>query len=436
MLITPFLTDLDSRAAIKGSRDPLGIQQIWTRLGRHVIGNLTTVSNSVRDFTTLLLGYYFAAQLADELGPGSELATFLKWEQLAAYSRAVANKDFEFRGTERVRKNLSEGRRVMVSANPGYQILGKQKIYGLWGLYTMPARSSALVDGDPPRLTTYALKIVEELYIPLLRAKYGKAVQIILNALRSQTISIDVGGRDRLLIEAIGHVLKRRLLTKERVFYRYHLLHGGPEEKTGGRQQQLAELLEDTLDQSSFTWSTAMVANLAKSARARGKNWHPLALRLDRIRISETVLAPVSMLFSHLLGLDGKSIESVSQRIRTAWGNGLRTVDSEVFRELRGEIGVGEPLVADRWVGIADAVATGDYKTLVTLLIDQNTAVMAARGGAPWIENYQGNLTVRFRDEHGLLSRVDDISTVWRFPYFLDSLRRVATTLKEKNSDG
>ena len=69
MLTTPFLTDLDSRAAVKGSRDPLGIQQIWTRLGRHVVGNLTTVSDSVRDFTTMLLGYYFAARL--EIGRAS-----------------------------------------------------------------------------------------------------------------------------------------------------------------------------------------------------------------------------------------------------------------------------------------------------------------------------------------------------------------------------
>ncbi len=98
ILTTPFLTDLDSRAAVKGSRDPLGIQRIWTRLGRRVVGNLTTVSNSVRDFTTLFLGYYFAAQLADELGPGTELASFLKWEQLAAYARATANNDFDFRG--------------------------------------------------------------------------------------------------------------------------------------------------------------------------------------------------------------------------------------------------------------------------------------------------------------------------------------------------
>jgi hypothetical protein len=74
VLTTPFLTDLDSRAAVKGSRDPLGLQQIWARFGRHVVGNLNTVSNSVRDFTVLLLGYYFAEQLAHELGPATELA--------------------------------------------------------------------------------------------------------------------------------------------------------------------------------------------------------------------------------------------------------------------------------------------------------------------------------------------------------------------------
>lgn len=133
MLRTPFLTDLDSRAAVKGSRDPLGIQQIWTRLGRTVVGNLTTVSNSVRDFTTLLVGYYFTEQLSRELGVGSDLSVFLKWEQLAAYSRAHVNGDYSFRGTEKVRKNLSEDSRVVLSDDRAHQILGNQKIYGLWG---------------------------------------------------------------------------------------------------------------------------------------------------------------------------------------------------------------------------------------------------------------------------------------------------------------
>ena len=58
-----FLTDIDPRAAIKGSRDPLGLQPIRTRLGREVVGNLTTVTTSTRNFTTLLLGLYFADEL-------------------------------------------------------------------------------------------------------------------------------------------------------------------------------------------------------------------------------------------------------------------------------------------------------------------------------------------------------------------------------------
>lgn len=211
MLTTPFLTDLDSRAAVKGSRDPLGIQQIWTRLGRHVVGNLTTVSNSLRDFTTLLLGYYFAARLADELGPGTELATFLKWEQLAAYARATANEDWAFRGTERVRKNLSESPPVTLSDDSAAQILGNQRIYDLWGLYSMPGRASGLIDGEQPRLTPPAVEFVESLYLPILEEGAGKDARRIQDALRGRMARIDVKGSDAPMIKAVGTVLRQRL---------------------------------------------------------------------------------------------------------------------------------------------------------------------------------------------------------------------------------
>lgn len=433
MLTTPFLTDLDSRAAVKGSRDPLGIQQIWTRLGRHVVGNLTTVSNSVRDFTTLLLGYYFAGELADELGPGTELATFLKWEQLAAYSRATTNKDFSFRGTERVRKNLSEGSRVTLSDDRAHQILGNQKIYGLWGMYTVPARASGLVTGDPPRLTLPTLELVERLYMPILGKMTRKDAQPIRDALRSRSHRIDVSGSDKAIVEAVGMVLKRRLLEKEREFYRRHLVYGGPEDATEGRQRQLADLLEATFDQEGFLWSTAMVGSLAKNARAGGEDWHPLAHQLSRIRTSESVLGPVSMLFDHLLGLDGKNVDAVTKRLREVWGLGLRTVNAAEFGELRGEISIsaGDSATSERWVSIANAVATGKYASLVELLIEQNKTVMEARGGAPWIEKREGKLHVHFRDEQGALPTREETSGVWRFPYFLNSLRMVAATVKE-----
>lgn len=41
MLMQPFLTELDSRAQVKGSVDPLGAMAIWTHLGRRVVGHLT-----------------------------------------------------------------------------------------------------------------------------------------------------------------------------------------------------------------------------------------------------------------------------------------------------------------------------------------------------------------------------------------------------------
>jgi hypothetical protein len=60
-----FLTDIDSRAAVKGSRDPLALVPVWSFFGRKVVGNLSTVTDSVRGFTTLLIGYYLAQEIQD-----------------------------------------------------------------------------------------------------------------------------------------------------------------------------------------------------------------------------------------------------------------------------------------------------------------------------------------------------------------------------------
>ena len=87
--------------------------------------------------------------------------------------------------------------------------------------------------------------------------------------------------------------------------------------------------------------------------------------------------------------------------------------------------------MGDRWVAIGDALANGSYETLVDLLIDQNESVMESRGSAPWIERRTGRFHVRFQDEQGGLPQRNELPSLWRFPYFLDSLRSVATTLKE-----
>ncbi len=47
MFTVPFLLDIDRQAAVRSSRDPLGLQTIWAPLGRDDIAHLMTVSASV-----------------------------------------------------------------------------------------------------------------------------------------------------------------------------------------------------------------------------------------------------------------------------------------------------------------------------------------------------------------------------------------------------
>jgi hypothetical protein len=295
----------------------------------------------------------------------------------------------------------------------------------------MPARASNLLHEDPPRLTPTAREFVERTYLPLLAEGCGSGARRIREILRPRGKRIDIEGSDAAVIKSIARVLRKSLSLMERDFYREHLLHGGPEDATQGLQEQLADLLNETLEDDTFSWSVARVNALAKIARRRGEDWHPLSHHLSRIAACESVLAPASMLFTHLLGLDGKSIESTTKRLREAWGAGLRTVDHMAFLEIGNDIAGGDAVESDRWITIAEAAALGRYDKLIKLLIDQNKVVMAARGGAPWLENRAERLHVRFRDEQGELPTRHDLPHLWRFPYFLESLRRVAIAVKD-----
>ena len=431
----PFLTDLDSRAAVKGSRDPLGIQQIWTRLGRHVVGNLTTVSTSVRDYGTLLLGYHFAEQVAEEIGPGHDLATFIKWEQLVAYARAACNNDYAFRGTEKVKRILSEGTRICLSDDRAKQILASQKMYGLWGLYTGPARSSGLLEGEPARLTLAGREIVDGHYLPRLGGPNGRYANRIRELLRQKQSRLDIGRGDAPLAAAIAKALPKKLAKAEQRYYRSPLLHGGENDSTEGRQRQFADLIAETRDDDSWHFTPAAIRHIAKRARSHGAEWNPLSHRLERIATCETVIAPAAMLFSYMLGLDGKSVSTITDRLKSVWGSSLRTIDNTAVGNLRAEIAVSDAATGDRWIAVAEGLSAGNYANAVAALVQQNKSVMAARGGAAWIEIQGSKFNVRVRDEHGRLPVRDELPALWRFPYFLDSLRTVAEALAESGNE-
>ena len=89
--------------------------------------------------------------MANEDGEDSDLSVFLRWEQLAAYARGAINNDWQFRGTDRAKKNFNTGGKLRLGTDSHALILSDQKTYGLWGLYSVASRSSSLVAGDPAR---------------------------------------------------------------------------------------------------------------------------------------------------------------------------------------------------------------------------------------------------------------------------------------------
>lgn len=434
--MSPFLTDIDSRAAIKGSRDPLGIQPIWTKFGRHLIGNLTTVSNSVQDFTTLLLGYYFAEQLSSsDIGEGN-VATFLKWEQLAAYARGGINDDWAFRGTERTRKNWNEGKGdVRLGTSSKEQILSNQKVYGLWGLYTVPARSSGLVEGDPTRLSAVGRELVTKAYLPILTAAgfpEGKAIAKILSEKQNQ---LKADSRDQNLFKAVAKILGKTMLPIELEIFTNHLLLGGPNDETKGLQRILADILTETLKDQTWNGLTpTRMRQLAKEARAKGELGEKAADRLERIRTCESIMAPAAELFGYLLGNHEQTVSQVAKNIQEHWGDRLSWIDPKANSELEGELGEasGDKETGTRWIRIANALSGGDYQETIKLLLEQNHSVMSRRSGSgPWIDLREGKPQVKFQDERPTPPPAgEDLREYWRHPYFIDSLREIAKALQ------
>lgn len=435
MIDTPFLTDIDPQAAVKGSRDPLGVQTIWSRLGRHVVGNVTTVSTSMRDFTTTTLGYYFVERISEAGGKDGDLAGFLRWEQLAAHARFRVNNDDRLRGIERVRKSKNDGDRIRICADSTGQILSNQRTYGLWGLYTGPARASGLVDGDPTRLASTGRRLVDGVYLPAFTAAGFRNADAVVSRLARSKIDLDSAGADRAFLKAVGTVLDPKLRKPELDVFREHLLHGRAPDRTGGRQSALATALDDTLDDKNWSLSAARVGHLAKACRQLGPPGEAAAARLERIRLAESVLAPSTALFGLLLGSDGQAVADIQKIVSRQWGSGVGTIDPPAVAELEVELrdSTGDPDTGKRWVKVANALASGEYALALELLMEQNAFVMKARASAgPWVDLSGGRLRVRYRDENlGDLPERKELPALWRHSYFIDALRTIALELRQ-----
>lgn len=419
----PFLTDLDENSRIKGSRDPLGVVPLWSSFGRTIVGNLTTASNSVRGFTTLLIGLY-GAEMVRERGNGkeSEADTFLKFEQLAAYCRFALNKDDDFRGLRRVQANLNESPRVTISANQKDQILSNQKQYGLWGLFTNPAQLSALVERNGRRLMPEARAFVEQNYIAALGSGISRE---LIKLLSSDSTTINV---ERSEFCAAIAKIHGRLSRTEKAYYRETLAFGGKVDQTRGRQERLARAIARIDTNREFDFAAF------RKVRAMTKNDDELNAMLRDIEHIELLITPVTSAFGFILTQRDQPVSYVADQIRKQWRDrGVSSVNVAALNGLRDRIvsAVGDSETADSWLTLATVLAAGDYTRLVQQLLAHNGLVMNRRdGSAAWVTIERGKLRVLIVEESNALLPASRLNQTWRSTYFINSLDRIVRAVE------
>lgn len=415
----PFLTLEDPNAKIKGSRDPLGIVPIWSYFGRYLVTNLTTPSNSLRGFTTLLLGRYFCERAIEEgLAETEEaLNIVLRCEQLAAYAQHIGHGvDSEIRGIERVMQFAQEGKgRVYIQADKRGFILADQKVYGLWGLYSVPARRSKLINEGAVGVTSLTRDFIEKNYIPHLAQHLKPLMQILV---KGGTLNLrDQPGYFRALINILG----KKLTRGEHSFYGQYLRDAELVETAyPKRQKEFYGLLSKHMGRSERI-SRQGLNSIAKSVRSKDS---VLAGYIEKILLIEALLAPAEALFNYLLMSHGRKLPERAQDLKARWGEQVPNLDYAAFEHLLPEIKnvVGEDL-ANTIRNCYRALQAGDYKEVLLALLTWNNLVMQQRKGSSWVRvNEAGLIDVHYRGADQSLPTRKELPHLWRNTYFIDSL--------------
>lgn len=420
-----FLTLEDPRAKIQGSRDPLGVQPVWSGFGRHLVSNLTTVSNSVRGFTVLLLGRYFGELLIGD-GRGEEhdaLPIFLRTEQLCAYARFVVNEAEDTRGIERVRKFLNESRSIRIEDGPEGWILGDQKTYGLWGLFSVPARVSGLLADGPVGLTDVSRDFVEKEYMPHFKPVLDRVIRLVRDGGATEAT------KRNPLMNAMAAAMPVELSLNELAFYGAYLRDASraPGQDRSHRQRILASLLARETDLTEWVGRQDIIA-LMEASEAEDT---PLAHYLRRVARMEALLAPADLVFDFMLTRHGQTPRAIASTLRDRWGLQVPNLDSPID-ELLPEVAELTTSNLARNIGtLAQALNNGDYETVVVTLIDWNSEVMARRNAAPWVQISNRVLDVRYRGTESELPNGDELAHVWRNSYFLNALKSVTAQTGE-----
>lgn len=414
-----FISLFDDRAKPKGTRDPLGFEMVWTYFGRKVVGNLTTITRSVNNFSVALLGFYWANEInkhIDKLDRHKKiLETFLRYEQLANYLRYMANKKEDILGITRVRERIEDSNYTLwLSPERKYQILSNQTGYGLWGFYTTALQAADNVDPQKglivgnDRVPTREGEILAELIISKLddsaddlyglvtknrkldRTQLKSFAKIFMKAISDSEV------RDKLVdqlmtgfgVPAGEHNIQSMLWRATN-----HLFNEG-------------EKFENTRD---FAFKIIE----SKQTDVKLKN------EIEKIDCIERFLYTANTIFEYCQTQNDELVSNVVSRLSNHFTNVSYLPVSLPDSKYRNKDALSQ---------ILTYMHDKDWYRVVLGLLELNKNVMDGRGGAAWVTLEGEKLKVKVPDSNAKLIETEILQSKWRYNYFLSSYLLISQT--------
>ena len=412
-----FLSEWDGRARPKGSRDPLGFELVWSHYGRKVIGNLTTVTASLENFSVALLGFYWANELnPTSTGTVKERSkrikeTFLRYEQLAGYLRHIHktgpnsrenDKGESILGSRRIKNRIETGK-ITLGPEDEHQILSSQATQGLWGLYYSAMKATELVKDDDRGLTDKGKEIARLIEQKLdseadkLKKWLEKNTKLVREDLEKQCKKFFDAIRDS---EACGKLLKNLMMGSN-------------------KNKQLAEVQIDLWEATRLYLKEERPGPFVSGIKDKAQN-ADLLNRLSDIESVERLLVAMNNLFRYFQRKNGAELSEVIKEI------GKKEYDYKDLRLPECHQLKGSPY-EEKLTSIRNDLFNNNVEQAITKILELNGEVMKDRGGAPWIEIEKNKtLLVRVPDETAELLDKKELQTHWDNSYFLYSYLAVA----------
>jgi len=380
-----FFSALDPNFRVKGSRDPLGFQSIWSRKGRKVIAHLSTVSQDLTDFMILSYATFFFQSKDDRQSRDSRFFVnfFLKFEQACSFARMLYHGERSFNGGNFVSSNIEDRKKSNVfscSLSPRDTILSNQRAYGIYGKYIRPFRDIGIT-GD---------KSFSEIMEEALQKTDRKHLMAIIERLIGEK-EVKLSGND---LEIIAKLIGRPTEGEKELFKKYIL--------TVPDRDHLQNNLFQVLKNSNITDAEYNLYSFIHAVTNDSDAITELRNALKEIENTEKVLYPLNQGFAYMLN---SSFWKNKDIIKDNVLDGIKSVAEKDF------------LQEDDLNNLLE-IFTLDKKQKIGRIVERNKKICERRGYRAWIEKENGGYRVLYGENAKNIDSID-YETGFEYPYFI-----------------